>query len=63
MSVGYLIGWKCRRTGEGIKCEGLKFLVPVKLSWTYEENIRESSSNALVDSGAEATIFDTDFVE
>ena len=45
------------------KCEGLKFLVPVKLSWLYEENKRELSINALVDTGVEATIFDTDFVE
>jgi len=41
----------------------LKFLVPVKLSWLYEGNKRELSINALVDTGAEATIFDTDFVE
>jgi len=46
-----------------LKREELKFLVPVKLSWIYEGNIRESSINALVDTGAEATIFDTDFVE
>jgi len=43
--------------------EGLKFLVPVKLSWTYEGNIKEISINALVNTSAEATIFDTDFVE
>jgi len=46
-----------------LKPEGLKFLVPVKLSWLYEGNKRELSINALVDTGAEATIFDTDFVE
>jgi len=45
-----------------LKCEGVKFLVSVKLSWTYEGNIREISINALVDTGAEATMFDTDFV-
>jgi len=43
--------------------EGLKFLVPVKLLWLYEGNKRELSSNALLDTGAEATIFDTNFVE
>ena len=43
--------------------EALKFLVPVKLSWTYEGNIREISINTLVDTGAVATIFDADFVE
>jgi len=41
----------------------LKFLVPVKLSWLYEGNKRELSINALVDTGVEAMIFDTDFVE
>jgi len=45
------------------KCEGLKFLVAVKLSWLYDGNKRELSINALVDTGAEATIFDTNFVE
>jgi len=46
-----------------LKCEGLKFLVPVKLSYLYKGNKRELSINALVDTGTEATIFDTDFVE
>jgi len=46
-----------------LKHEGLKFLVPIKLSCLYEGNKRELSINALVDTGAEATIFDTDFVE
>ena len=46
-----------------LKREGLKFLVPVKLSWLFEGNTREISINALVNTGAEATIFDTDFVE
>jgi len=46
-----------------LKREGLKFLVPVNLSWLYEGNKRELSINALVDTGVEAMIFDTDFVE
>jgi len=46
-----------------LKREGLQFLVPVILSWLYEGNKRELSINALVNTGAEATIFDTDFVE
>ena len=46
-----------------LKREGLKFLVLVKLSWLYEANKRELYINALVDTGAEATIWDTDFVE
>ena len=45
-----------------LKCEGLKFLVPVKLSWLSEGNKREFSINALVNTGAKAMIFDTDFV-
>jgi len=49
--------------GKVLKCEGLKFLVSVKVSWTYEGNIREISINTLVDTGVETTIFDTDFVE
>jgi len=46
-----------------LKYEGLQFLVSVKLSWLYEGNKRELLINALVNTGAEATIFDTDFVE
>jgi len=46
-----------------IKCAGLKFLVPVKLSWLFEGNKRELCINTLVDTGVEATIFDTNFVE
>jgi len=46
-----------------LKREGLKFLVPVKLSWLYKGNKRELSINALVGTGTETTIFDTDFVE
>jgi len=45
-----------------LKHEELKFLVPVKLSWLYEGNKEEVSINALVDTGVEATIFDTNFV-
>jgi len=46
-----------------LKHEGLKFMVPVRLSWLYEANKRQISINALVDTGVEVTIFDTDFVE
>jgi len=46
-----------------LKWEGLKFLVPIKLSLLYEGNKRELSINALADTGAKATIFDSDFVE
>jgi len=46
-----------------LKHEGLKFLVPVMLSWLCEGNKRELSVNALVDTGVEATIFNNDFVE
>ena len=41
---------------------GLKFHVPVKLSWDYGGHKRNISINALIDTGAEATIFDADFV-
>jgi len=56
--VGNVDAW-----AKALRHEGLKFLVPVKLSWLYEANKRELSINALVDTGAEATIFDTDFVQ
>jgi len=46
-----------------LKHEGLKFLVPVRLSWLYKGNKRELSINALVDTSAEAMIFDINFVE
>jgi len=42
--------------------EGLQFLVPVKLSWLYKANNRELCINALVDTGTETILFDTDFV-
>jgi len=58
----YLVGNADARV-KILKREELKFLVPVKLSCTYEGNIREISINALVDTGVEATIFDMDFVE
>jgi len=35
-----------------LKHEGLKFPVPIKLSWLYEGNKRELSINALVDTAA-----------
>ena len=42
---------------------GMKFHVPVKLSWVYGGNTRVITINALIDTGAEVTILDTDFVE
>jgi len=41
----------------------MKFHIPVKLSWFYSGNTRVITVNALIDSGAEVTILDTDFVE
>jgi len=58
----FLVG-KADAWAKVLKYEGLKFLVPVKLSWLYEGNKRELSINALVDTGVKATIFDIDFVE
>jgi len=42
---------------------GMKFHIPVKLSWVYGGNTRMITVNALSDTGAEVTILDTDFVE
>jgi len=42
---------------------GMKFHMPVKLSWVYGGNTRVITVNALIDTGAEVTILDTDFVE
>ena len=47
---------------KSLKHDGLKFHVPVKLSWDYGGNKRHISINALIDTGAEAMIFDADFV-
>jgi len=47
---------------KSLKHGGLKFNVPVKLYWDYAVNKRDISINALIDTGAENTIFDTDFV-
>jgi len=48
---------KVLRTG------GMKFHIPVKLSWVYGGNTRVITVNALIDTGVEVTILDTDFVE
>ena len=48
---------------KALKRDGLRFLVPVDLSWNYQGQMRTISISALVDTGAEATIFDCDFVE
>jgi hypothetical protein len=42
---------------------GMKFHIPVKLSWVYGGNTRVITVNALIDTGADVTILDTDFVE
>jgi len=41
----------------------MKFYIPIKLSWVYGRNIRVITVNALIDTGAEVTILNTDFVE
>jgi len=41
----------------------MKFHIPVKLSWVYGGNTRVITVNALIDTGAQVTILDTDFVE
>jgi len=42
---------------------GMKFHIPVKLSWVCGGNTRVITVNALIDTGAEVTILNTDFVE
>jgi hypothetical protein len=46
-----------------LRTTGLRFIVPVRISWMYEGQLKDFSISALVDTGAEATIFDVDFVE
>jgi len=45
-----------------LKPGGMKFHIPVKLSWVYGGNTRVLTINALIDTGAEVTILDMDFV-
>jgi len=40
----------------------MKFNIPVKLSWVYGGNTRVNAMNALIDTSAEVTILDRDFV-
>ena len=42
---------------------GMKFHIPVKLSWVYGGNTRVIIVNTLIDTGAEVMILNTDFVE
>jgi len=42
---------------------GMKFHIPVKLSWVYGGNIGVITVNALIDTGAKVLILDKDFVE
>jgi len=42
---------------------GMKFHIPIKLSWVYGGNTRVITVNALIDTGAAVTILDWDFVE
>jgi len=42
---------------------GMKFHIPVKLSWVYSGNTGVITVIVLIDTGAEVTILDTDFVE
>jgi len=41
---------------------GMKFHIPVKLSWVYSGNTKVITGNTLIDTGAEVTILDMDFV-
>jgi len=42
---------------------GMKLHIPVQLSWVYGGNTRVITVNAFIDTGAEVTILDADFVE
>jgi len=42
---------------------GMKCHIPIKLSWVYGGNTRVITVNALIDTGAEVTILEMDFVE
>ena len=48
---------------KSLKHSGLKFHVPFILSWDYGGNKMDISINALIDTGAEAKIFDADFIK
>ena len=39
------------------------FLLPITISWKYLGQLKELSFDALVDTGADCSIFDIDFVE
>ena len=41
----------------------MNFYIPVELSWVYGGNTTVITVNALIDTGTEVTILDTDFVE
>jgi len=41
---------------------GMKFHIPNKLSWVYCRNTRVITMNAIIDTGAEVTILNLDFV-
>jgi len=46
-----------------LRPRGIKFHIPVRLSWVYGGNTRVITVNALIGTGAEMTILDADFVE
>ncbi|MCZ4501067.1 MAG: hypothetical protein JWQ74_3622 [Marmoricola sp.] len=46
-----------------LRTTGLRFIVPVRLSWMHRGQLKDISISAWVDTGAKATIFDVDFVE
>ena len=57
------ISWDEKSVAKSLKHGGLTFDVPVKVSCDCEANKRHISIESLIDTGAEATIFDADFVE
>jgi len=56
----FLVG---KSSAKVLRPGGMKFHIPVKLSWVYDGNTRVITLNALIDTGAKVTILDTDFVK
>jgi len=46
-----------------LRPDGMKFHIPIKLSYVYDGNTRVMTLNTLIDTDAEVKILDTDFVE
>jgi len=52
----------CKSSAEVLRPGGIKFHIPVKLSWVYGGNTRLITMNAIIDMGAEVKFLYQDFV-